>query len=91
MSLASSPTSIGQSAASHASLILVDDEVDITTDRLADSIKKAYVNVEPVGPSLFAKVLEGKSVKNIFAEPSKPCDKNGGEIEDSNKEAYKFI
>ncbi|TAQ91432.1 hypothetical protein B7494_g212 [Chlorociboria aeruginascens] len=54
-------------ATSYAALILADDGVDITADKLQTLIKAANVaDVEPIWTSLFAKALEGKDVKDLL-------------------------
>jgi len=54
-------------ACSYASLILADDEIEITADKLNTLIKAAkIVDVEPIWTSLFAKALEGKDVKDML-------------------------
>ncbi|KAL5120125.1 hypothetical protein ACEQ8H_001950 [Pleosporales sp. CAS-2024a] len=54
-------------AASYAALILADDGVDITADKLQSLIKAAKIeDVEPIWTSLFAKALEGKDVKDLL-------------------------
>ncbi|KAL2073167.1 hypothetical protein VTL71DRAFT_10491, partial [Oculimacula yallundae] len=54
-------------AVSYAALILADDGVDITADKLQNLIKAAKIDdVEPIWTSLFAKALEGKDVKDIL-------------------------
>ncbi|KAI9893325.1 MAG: hypothetical protein M1814_000455 [Vezdaea aestivalis] len=54
-------------AVSYAALILADDGVDITSDKLNTLIKAANVEeVEPIWASLFAKALEGKDVKDLL-------------------------
>jgi len=51
----------------YAALILVDDEVAITGEKIATLLKAANVDVEPYWPSLFAKALEGVDVKNLIS------------------------
>jgi len=54
-------------AVSYAALILADDNVDITADKLQSLLKAA--NVQDVGPiwtTLFSKALEGKDVKELL-------------------------
>ncbi|MCJ1443771.1 MAG: 60S acidic ribosomal protein P1 [Stictis urceolatum] len=59
--------STSELACSYAALILADDEVEITADKLQSLIKAAKVEeVEPIWTSLFAKALDGKSVKDIL-------------------------
>ncbi|RDW60867.1 putative 60s acidic ribosomal protein p1 protein [Coleophoma cylindrospora] len=54
-------------AVSYAALILADDSVDITADKLQTLIKAAGIeDVEPIWTSLFAKALEGKDVKDLL-------------------------
>ncbi|TVY45011.1 60S acidic ribosomal protein [Lachnellula occidentalis] len=54
-------------AVSYAALILADDGVDVTADKLQTLIKAAGVEeVEPIWTSLFAKALEGKDVKELL-------------------------
>ncbi|KAI9048682.1 hypothetical protein LZ554_007513 [Drepanopeziza brunnea f. sp. 'monogermtubi'] len=54
-------------ATSYAALILADDGVDITADKLMTLIKAANIDdVEPIWTSLFAKALEGKDVKDLL-------------------------
>ncbi|CAG8959696.1 hypothetical protein HYALB_00006089 [Hymenoscyphus albidus] len=59
--------STAELAVSYAALILADDGVDITADKLLTLIKAAGVeDVEPIWTSLFAKALEGKDVKDLL-------------------------
>ncbi|OAX79594.1 60S acidic ribosomal protein P1 [Emergomyces africanus] len=54
-------------AVSYAALILADDGVDITSDKLQSILKAANVpDVEPIWSTLFAKALEGKDVKDLL-------------------------
>lgn len=54
-------------AVSLAALILADDGVEITSDKLSTIIKAASVDdVESIWTSLFAKALEGKDVKDML-------------------------
>ncbi|KAF1830877.1 ribosomal protein 60S [Decorospora gaudefroyi] len=54
-------------ATSYAALILADDGVDITADKLQSLIKAAKIeDVEPIWTNLFAKALEGKDVKDLL-------------------------
>jgi len=59
--------STAELAVSYAALILADDGVDITADKLQTLIKAASVDeVEPIWTTLFAKALEGKDVKDLL-------------------------
>ncbi|MGI4421855.1 60S acidic ribosomal protein P1 [Klebsiella pneumoniae] len=50
----------------YAALILHDDGIAITADKIATLIKAAGVEVESYWPSLFAKLLERKSVDDLI-------------------------
>ncbi|ORX77335.1 ribosomal protein 60S [Basidiobolus meristosporus CBS 931.73] len=50
----------------YASLILQDDGVEITSDKLTTLIKAAGVEVEPIWASLFAKALAGKNLSDLL-------------------------
>jgi len=59
--------STAELATSYAALILADDGVDITADKLQTLINAAKVpDVEPIWTTLFAKALEGKDVKDLL-------------------------
>ncbi|OCL13886.1 ribosomal protein 60S [Glonium stellatum] len=59
--------STSELATSYAALILADDGVDITADKLQTLIKAAKIDdVEPIWATLFAKALEGKDVKDLL-------------------------
>ncbi|RPA81180.1 ribosomal protein 60S [Ascobolus immersus RN42] len=59
--------SAAELASSYAALILADDGVEITADKLQTLIKAAGVqDIEPIWTSLFAKALEGKDVKDLL-------------------------
>ncbi|KAF2765711.1 ribosomal protein 60S [Teratosphaeria nubilosa] len=59
--------SINELAASYAALILADDGVEITADKLNTLVTAAKVpDVEPIWFTLFAKALEGKDVKDLL-------------------------
>ncbi|KAF3939003.1 hypothetical protein ABW19_dt0205243 [Dactylella cylindrospora] len=53
-------------AVSYAALILADDGIEITADKLQTLLKTAEVDVEPIWTTLFAKALEGKDVKDLL-------------------------
>lgn len=63
--------STSELAASYAALILADDGADITADKLQSIITAANIEgVEPILPTLFAKALEGKDIKDLLTEVS---------------------
>ncbi|EPS44915.1 hypothetical protein H072_1103 [Dactylellina haptotyla CBS 200.50] len=53
-------------AVSYAALILADELIEITAEKLQTLVKAASVEVEPIWTSLFAKALEGKDVKDLL-------------------------
>jgi len=59
--------STAELASSYAALILADDGVEITADKLQTLINAANVDgVESIWTSIFAKALEGKDVKDLL-------------------------
>jgi len=54
-------------ACAYAALILADDEIEVTPDKLQSLIKAANIaDIEPIWTTLFAKALEGKDVKDLL-------------------------
>ena len=51
----------------YAALILVDDDIAITGEKISTILKAANVDVEPYWPGLFAKALEGIDVKSLIS------------------------
>uniref|UniRef100_A0A0N4XBJ9 Large ribosomal subunit protein P1 n=1 Tax=Haemonchus placei TaxID=6290 RepID=A0A0N4XBJ9_HAEPC len=62
----------------YAALILQDDEVAITGDKIATLLKAANVDFEPFWPGLFAKAVEGVDVKNLITSVSSGVGAGGG-------------
>ena len=54
-------------ACTYAALILAEDEVAITGDKLATIPKAANVEIEPFWTGLFAKALTGIDVKDLIS------------------------
>jgi len=50
----------------YAALILHDDGISITADKIATLLKAAGVSVEPYWPTLFAKALDGVDVGSLL-------------------------
>ncbi|CAG9799058.1 unnamed protein product [Chironomus riparius] len=50
----------------YAALILVDDDIAITGEKISTILKAANVDVEPYWPGLFAKALDGIDVKSLI-------------------------
>ncbi|KAH9922561.1 60S acidic ribosomal protein P1 [Amylocystis lapponica] len=54
-------------AATYAALILADDGIEITSDKILALTTAASVELEPIWASLLAKALEGKNVKELLS------------------------
>jgi len=54
-------------ATSYAALILADDGLEITADKIVALTSAANVDVEPIWATLLAKALEGKNVKELLS------------------------
>ncbi|TPX51411.1 hypothetical protein SeMB42_g00453 [Synchytrium endobioticum] len=59
--------STAEAACVYAALILHDEDIEITSEKLASLIEAAGVEVESVWPVLFAKALKGKDVGEILS------------------------
>ncbi|WFD20973.1 hypothetical protein MCAP1_003228 [Malassezia caprae] len=53
-------------AATYASLILADEGLEITSDKIVELTAAAGVPVEPIWAQLLAKALEGKDIKDML-------------------------
>ncbi|KAE8148166.1 60s acidic ribosomal protein-domain-containing protein [Aspergillus avenaceus] len=75
--------STAELACSYAALILADDGVEVTADKLQTLLTAAKVQeVEPIWTSIFAKALEGKDIKELLtnvgsAGPAAPAGAAG--------------
>ncbi|MQM04239.1 hypothetical protein Taro_037034 [Colocasia esculenta] len=58
--------SSGELACSYAALILYDDGIPITAEKISTLVKAAKVKVDSYWPSLFAKLLEKRSVEDLI-------------------------
>jgi len=54
-------------ATSYAALILADDGLEITADKIVALTSAANVTIEPIWATLLAKALEGKNVKELLS------------------------
>ncbi|KAI6122605.1 60S acidic ribosomal protein P1 [Pisolithus sp. B1] len=53
-------------AATYAALILADDGIEITSDKIVSLTSAADIEVEPIWATLLAKALEGKDVRELL-------------------------
>ena len=58
--------SISELACTYAALILHDDGIKITAEKISTLVKAANVEVESYWPALFAKLLEKRSVEDLI-------------------------
>ncbi|KAG5635744.1 hypothetical protein H0H81_010227 [Sphagnurus paluster] len=54
-------------AATYAALILADDNIEITSEKIITLTNAANVELEAIWASLLAKALEGKNVKELLS------------------------
>ncbi|KAG5879368.1 hypothetical protein JTB14_016521 [Gonioctena quinquepunctata] len=50
----------------YSALMLVDDDIAVTGEKIQTILKAANVDVEPYWPGLFAKALEGINVRELI-------------------------
>ncbi|XP_049278764.1 60S acidic ribosomal protein P1 [Anopheles funestus] len=62
----------------YSALILVDDDVAVTDEKIATILKAANVEIEPYWPGLFAKALEGIDVKSLITSIGSGVGSGGG-------------
>ncbi|XP_065898102.1 large ribosomal subunit protein P1-like [Dysidea avara] len=85
--------STSELACVYSALILYDDGIEVTADRITTLIKTANVNVEPVWPSLFARALKGKDIgaliSNVGSGVAVASSGGGGATATGGEEAAK--
>ncbi|XP_013411036.1 60S acidic ribosomal protein P1 [Lingula anatina] len=54
-------------ACTYSALILADDDVPITAEKISTILKAADYSVEPYWPGLFSKALEGINIKDLIS------------------------
>ncbi|KAL9251950.1 Large ribosomal subunit protein P1z-like protein, partial [Drosera capensis] len=63
----SATMSSGELACTYACLILHDDGISITSEKIATLVKAANVSVESYWPSLFAKLVEKRNIEDLIS------------------------
>merc|ERR1712150_414667 len=61
-----SEVGISELACVYSALILYDDDIDITGEKMTKIISAAGVNVEAFWPGLFAKALQGRNIGDLI-------------------------
>lgn len=64
--------STSELACVYSALILHDDGIAITAEKIEKLVKAAKVDVEPFWPGLFAKALEGHSLESLIQSAGAP-------------------
>ncbi|XP_066256977.1 large ribosomal subunit protein P1 [Euwallacea similis] len=59
-------TSNAELACVYSALILADDDIAVTGEKIQTILKAANVDVEPYWPGLFSKALEGVNIKELI-------------------------
>ncbi|KAF7800803.1 60S acidic ribosomal protein P1 [Senna tora] len=58
--------SVGEIACSYAVMILFDDNISVTAEKISTLVKAANVEIESYWPSLFAKLAEKRSIEDLI-------------------------
>ncbi|XP_045605277.1 large ribosomal subunit protein P1 [Procambarus clarkii] len=64
----------------YAALILMDDDVPITAEKISSILKAANVNVEPYWPGMFAKASSGLDIRSIVGNVGTGVGGGGGGV-----------
>merc|ERR1719510_174045 len=73
----------------YAALILADDDVAVTPEKIVTILKAAGVDFEPYWPGLFAKALESANLKDLITTVGSGAAPAGGAAEAAPAEAKK--
>ncbi|KAG5617355.1 hypothetical protein H5410_017179 [Solanum commersonii] len=58
--------SVGELGCTYAALLLFDDGIPITAEKIATVVKAANISVESYWPSLFAKLFEKRDIEDLI-------------------------
>ncbi|KAL3374021.1 hypothetical protein AABB24_005805 [Solanum stoloniferum] len=58
--------SVGELGCTYAALLLFDDGIPITAEKIATVVKVANISVESYWPSLFAKLFEKRDIEDLI-------------------------
>ncbi|KAL2893406.1 60S acidic ribosomal protein P1 [Bienertia sinuspersici] len=58
--------SVGKLACTYAALILHDDDVAVTAEKIQTLVSAANISIESYWPSLFAKLVEKKNIEDLI-------------------------
>lgn len=77
-----------ETAVSYAALILADEGLEVTPDKLQTLLKAAGLEIEPIWSTIFAKALKGTNIKEILTSiensgPSGPNTNGSAPMEDN--------
>ncbi|XP_015791333.1 60S acidic ribosomal protein P1 [Tetranychus urticae] len=56
---------VSELACSYAALLLADDDIAVTSEKISTILKAAKIDVEPYWPTLFGKALESVDLKKL--------------------------
>nr|XP_043621488.1 60S acidic ribosomal protein P1-like [Erigeron canadensis]XP_043621489.1 60S acidic ribosomal protein P1-like [Erigeron canadensis] len=70
--------SIGELACSYATLVLFDDGIPVTAEKIATILKAANVECESYWPGLFAKLAEKKNIEDLIMNVGAGGGSGGG-------------
>jgi len=60
-------------ACTYSALILADDDVPITSEKITTILKAANVQFEPIWPTLFARSLSSLNIKDFITKVGSSC------------------